>query len=446
MSVYYRHLIKQGLLLDTYPNAEIAYSLRKLRSGYTGPCMSIRRSVDNTLSDIYFDGNGLVDKQAILDWCGYNIINFSQTYDNAVWTKTNLNVTGTPPYIDVAVAPDGTTTADKMIESAASATHRTSRSYTMVAGQTYNISIYLKYADRRYVQISNAYGTMNTDLQTGTIINNSFASARLTPVGNDWYRFDADIMNPAGGSTSVLFVTMQLVANGTITYLGNGTSGIYVWGAQLSVGSGVKTYQITTSLVGASGFIATWYDQSGNLRDAAQGVQNSQAQILNTGSFYYDPTNGKLASFWSSKYYSIANAVTINGQYLHSHVSSRIAGANNLIGLSNATSNLTLLYWRSDLQVSTALGSAVIHGTVSTPGSYLFTTSRNSSNLVEVTYNGIDLTPQTETAATYGVNRWGNYTSPVSTGYYQEAVLWKQPPSTIKTGVIQNTNNYYGIY
>jgi len=44
-------------LLDTYPNASIAYSFRKLRSAYAGSAVRIRRSSDNTEQDIGFVGN-----------------------------------------------------------------------------------------------------------------------------------------------------------------------------------------------------------------------------------------------------------------------------------------------------------------------------------------------------------------------------------------------------
>jgi len=40
-----------GGLLDTYPGAAAAYSLRKLRSGYTGPVVRVRRSSDNAEQD-----------------------------------------------------------------------------------------------------------------------------------------------------------------------------------------------------------------------------------------------------------------------------------------------------------------------------------------------------------------------------------------------------------
>jgi hypothetical protein len=56
------------LLLDLYP-ATAAYSVRKLRTAYTGACMRVRRSSDNTEQDIGFSGNDL-DTAALLSFVG----------------------------------------------------------------------------------------------------------------------------------------------------------------------------------------------------------------------------------------------------------------------------------------------------------------------------------------------------------------------------------------
>ena len=48
-----------SLLLDLYPNAATAYSLRKLRTAYSGSAIRVRRSSDNTEQDIGFTGNDL---------------------------------------------------------------------------------------------------------------------------------------------------------------------------------------------------------------------------------------------------------------------------------------------------------------------------------------------------------------------------------------------------
>lgn len=59
-----------SLLLDTYP-ATAAYSLRKLRSAYTGDAIRVRRSSDNTEQDIGFVGNDL-DTASLLTFVGAN--------------------------------------------------------------------------------------------------------------------------------------------------------------------------------------------------------------------------------------------------------------------------------------------------------------------------------------------------------------------------------------
>jgi hypothetical protein len=56
------------LLLDLYP-ATAAYSVRKLRTAYTGACMRVRRSSDNAEQDIGFVGNNL-DTASLLSFVG----------------------------------------------------------------------------------------------------------------------------------------------------------------------------------------------------------------------------------------------------------------------------------------------------------------------------------------------------------------------------------------
>ena len=48
-------------LLDLYPSAAAAYSVRKLRAAYTGNAIRVRRSSDNTEQNIGFDATGNLD-------------------------------------------------------------------------------------------------------------------------------------------------------------------------------------------------------------------------------------------------------------------------------------------------------------------------------------------------------------------------------------------------
>jgi hypothetical protein len=69
------------LLLDSYPNAAAAYSVRKLDKDYTGYCMKVRRASDDAEADIGFDTNGDLDTAAIATHCGASAGYCSVWYD-----------------------------------------------------------------------------------------------------------------------------------------------------------------------------------------------------------------------------------------------------------------------------------------------------------------------------------------------------------------------------
>jgi hypothetical protein len=62
--------ILAALLLDAFPNAAAAYSLRKLRAAYTGSAIRVRRSSDNTEQDIGFNGSNGLDTTALATFVG----------------------------------------------------------------------------------------------------------------------------------------------------------------------------------------------------------------------------------------------------------------------------------------------------------------------------------------------------------------------------------------
>ena len=58
-----------AFLLDTYPNAAAAYSVRKLRIAYIGSAIRVRRSSDNAEQNIGFDGSDNLDTTALTSFC-----------------------------------------------------------------------------------------------------------------------------------------------------------------------------------------------------------------------------------------------------------------------------------------------------------------------------------------------------------------------------------------
>ena len=73
------------LLLDTTygSGAEAAYSVRKLRTAYTGPAMKVQDTVGGSTQDIYFDVNNNIDGAAIISYGGSNDVLVVTWYDQS---------------------------------------------------------------------------------------------------------------------------------------------------------------------------------------------------------------------------------------------------------------------------------------------------------------------------------------------------------------------------
>ncbi|MFN9116211.1 MAG: hypothetical protein ACK5XN_39700 [Bacteroidota bacterium] len=85
---YFSDAVK--LLLDTYPNAAAAYSLRKLSTSYQGPAIRVRRSSDNQEQDIYFDSLSNLDTNSLTSFVGIGGNGFVTTWYNQKGSAANL--------------------------------------------------------------------------------------------------------------------------------------------------------------------------------------------------------------------------------------------------------------------------------------------------------------------------------------------------------------------
>jgi hypothetical protein len=73
----------QNLLLDDYPNAAAAYSLRKLDKDYAGSAIRVRRSNDNSEQDIGFTAGGDLDTASLKTFVGANSGFVTTWYDQS---------------------------------------------------------------------------------------------------------------------------------------------------------------------------------------------------------------------------------------------------------------------------------------------------------------------------------------------------------------------------
>lgn len=89
----------QPLLLDDYPGAAAAYSLRKLRTDYTGAAIRVRESATNTEADIGFTSSGELDTTALLAHTGANDGFVTTWYDQAGSNNATQSTAANQPQI-----------------------------------------------------------------------------------------------------------------------------------------------------------------------------------------------------------------------------------------------------------------------------------------------------------------------------------------------------------
>jgi hypothetical protein len=183
----------------------------------------------------------------VLGYAPHNLLLQSQTFDNASWTKGGATITA-----NAVAAPDGTTTADKLVEAATLASHfafQTTAS-SVTSGTTYTQTVYAKAAERSWLRVflgaNIGNGLAWVNLATGAVGTTSGSpTVAVTDVGSGWYRIAVSKAATGTGTTSISF--LMGTSDGGDPYTGDGTSGLFLWGAQLNLGSSALTYIPTTT-------------------------------------------------------------------------------------------------------------------------------------------------------------------------------------------------------
>ena len=182
-----------------------------------------------------------------------NLLVYSEQFDNSAWTKSRVVLTA-----NATTAPDGTLTADKVVEDTQTGAHYFFRNVTLLAGNIYVLSIFFKALEgsaQRYATIGLPGGSpqviclIRVNTLTGEIAYVSQLSAGtygVESLPNGWFRGWVQVSCATTVATTVrpaLVDSSVLTSNSLLpSMVGDGFSGAYIWGAQLEVGVAPSPY------------------------------------------------------------------------------------------------------------------------------------------------------------------------------------------------------------
>ena len=262
-----------------------------------------------------------------------NLLVRSEEFDNASWTPTNATVAA-----NATTSPGGSATAESLLETTANGAHAIVQSVT-TTNTRHTVTFFVKSNGRTRLAIggnSTLGGNLGAgiffDLSTNSYVSGaaSGAVASVQVFNNDWKRISYTWDALAGTGNLGLY----LVDSGTnLSYTGDASKGIYLWGAQLETGSFPTSYIPTTtatvtraadvaSITGAN--FSSWYNQSqGTLfssfktstTDANMGLfAVYQAAALTTNRISLRPRNSFADTAGAQQFFFSSVSVSTNQQ------------------------------------------------------------------------------------------------------------------------------------
>ena len=193
----------------------------------------------------YVNGIGApVAQSAVMDWNkGVNLLKYSEQFNNAFYLKSSIYSISA----NATTAPDGQTTAENIIPDTSSNQHYFYDVTIGLIGQ-HTISLFAKYNGYnigiRPQGIGSGQAFANFDLQNGTILGSggtSYEDSSITSFGDGWFRCSLTL-NYASNYGVGIYSVKGTTATELPVFTGDGTSGVYAWGAQVNAGATLNPY------------------------------------------------------------------------------------------------------------------------------------------------------------------------------------------------------------
>lgn len=195
------------------------------------------------------DGNPL---GLLMEEARTNELTRSQELDHSDWNKINATIS-----TDATTAPDGTLSADKLGDNGATGTNvvEVRRNVTVSTSTSYALSVFVKKDQLDWFAIrvddfttpalSDAYFDLNNGV-LGTV-SAGFNDSGIEDYGSGWYRCWVTFTTDAADTVGKIQLAVA-EADGDLIVDLDGTSSIFLWGAQLEQGAFPTSYIPTTTV------------------------------------------------------------------------------------------------------------------------------------------------------------------------------------------------------
>lgn len=298
----------------------------------------------------------LASRGLLIEESRTNLILQSEDFGTS-WSAVNSTVSA-----NATTSPNGLVTADKLIVNLLSVAGRLSQNTTLTGSHTFSAFLKASEWSWAFITPSAAVGGVWFNLSNGTIgTQQSGCVGSIVSYGNGWYRCSVTLTGTGVASTTRITPTNADNANTA----GDGTSGIFAWGAQLEAAAFSTSYIPTTTAsvvrsvdlcsISGSNFTGFWNQSAGTLVEAFEASPN-------TNTTYVSASNGNIVQ--------------------------------NSVHLDNDTGLMRAVYYSGSSLVATLdLGSVGTVGTVNTIATAYsvndFAASRNGGTVVTDTSGAV---------------------------------------------------------